>query len=337
MQQKKPAISVLTPVWNGLPYIKEAVNSVLSQDFDDWELIISDNGSTDGTRDYLDTLKDHRIRVYKQPTNLGIDGNLNFLYSVAKSDVSYCLCADDYFNPGVLKKVVEEWAKQPDDTAFIAFNWKDLMRQGLKAKYGYEVLPRVITPSFSQLAFFLFGNFPGNISNISTRVKDVVDAGGFDETYKMAGDFEIWSRIARTKSIGICDLQVTYVRRHENTASNYMNKQGRMFMEQIIIYEDLIERLSRSGNFDRQQLVDYFNIEVCSFHYRESMRNLLYSGRPKYLLSYIRLESKVFWPKWKRIIKNFPYALNEKGRMDVLIKMASKMLSTPNQSPLHAS
>ena len=72
-----PTISILTPVWNGLPYIKECVDSVFAQEFQDWELIISDNGSTDGTRDYLDTLKDQRVRIFKQEKNLGIDGNLN--------------------------------------------------------------------------------------------------------------------------------------------------------------------------------------------------------------------------------------------------------------------
>lgn len=326
MQAKKPAISILTPVWNGLPYIKEAVNSVLTQDFDDWELVISDNGSTDGTREYLDTLKDPRIRIYKQDRNLGINGNLNFLYSKPLSEISYCLCADDYLNPGTLKQVVKEWEQCSDDVAVVVFNWKDILRQKIKGQFSYENLPRIITPELSQLAFFLFGNFAGNLSNISTRSKAVLDAGGFDESYKMAGDFEIWARIARTRSMVLSDTQATHVRRHENTASNYMNKQGRMFKEQTIIYERLIDQLSSSGNFERQKLVDYFNIEVCSFHFRESIRHLLYSGRAKYLWTYVSANSKVFWPKWKRVVVSFPYALNEKGRLNLLVKMAGQMM-----------
>jgi glycosyltransferase involved in cell wall biosynthesis len=326
MQPKKPAISILTPVWNGISYIKECVDSVLNQDFQDWEFIISDNNSTDGTREYLDSLKDPRIRVYKQEKNLGIDGNLNFLYSTPTSEIAYCLCADDYFNPGMLKKVVEEWEACPDDVAYIVFNWKEILLQNTIGQFTYDVLPRRVDPSLSQLAFFLFGNIAGNISNVSTRVKDVIDAGGFDESYRMAGDFEIWARIARTRSLILSDTESTYVRRHENTASNYMNKQGRMFKEVTIIYETLIDRLSNSGEFERQQLVDYFNIEICSFHYRESIRNLIYSGRIKYLMAYVSAESKVFWPKWKRIVVSFPYALYEKGRMNVLVKMASKMM-----------
>ena len=52
-----PAISILTPVWNGLPYVKECIASVLAQEFQDWELLIGDNGSTDGTREYLASKK----------------------------------------------------------------------------------------------------------------------------------------------------------------------------------------------------------------------------------------------------------------------------------------
>ncbi|HTF20503.1 MAG TPA: glycosyltransferase family 2 protein [Chryseolinea sp.] len=328
MRTKEPVISVLTPVWNGLPYIKEAVESVLNQDFEDWELVISDNGSTDGTRDYLDTLTDPRIKIFKQEKNLGIDGNLNFLYSKASCEISYCLCADDYFHPGMLTKVVQEWNACPDDVALIVFNWRDILTFNTRGWHYYEALPRVIKPSLSQLAFFLFGNFAGNLSNISARVKDVVNAGGFDEAYRMAGDFEIWARIGRTRTIVLSDTQATHVRVHEGVASNYMNKYGQMFKEQTFIYETLIERLVGSGNinFNRQQLVDYFNIEVCSFHYRESIRNLLYNGRLKYLWFYLSSESKVFWPKWKRIFVSLPYAINEKGRMEVLVKMADKLL-----------
>jgi len=61
-----PRISVLMPVYNGMPYIPEAVESVLAQDEQDWELLISDDGSTDGTRDYLDTVRDSRIKVIHQ-------------------------------------------------------------------------------------------------------------------------------------------------------------------------------------------------------------------------------------------------------------------------------
>jgi glycosyltransferase involved in cell wall biosynthesis len=70
-----PAISILTPVWNGLPYIKECVNSVLAQDFQDWEMIVGDNASDDGTSEYLRTLTDPRIKVFRHDKNMGVCTN----------------------------------------------------------------------------------------------------------------------------------------------------------------------------------------------------------------------------------------------------------------------
>ena len=75
-----PSISIVTPVWNGLPYIKELLSLSLSQDFQDWEMIIGDNSSTDGTSEYLQTLNDPRIKVFRHEKNLGVYRNIHFSY-----------------------------------------------------------------------------------------------------------------------------------------------------------------------------------------------------------------------------------------------------------------
>jgi glycosyltransferase involved in cell wall biosynthesis len=269
MSLRKPAISIVTPVWNGLPYIKECVESVLTQDFQDWELIISDNGSTDGTRDYLDTLVDPRIQIFKQEKNLGIDGNLNFLFTKPSSDIAYTLCADDYLYEGAIGRIVKEWSLVPPDTGFIGFNWREVIKHSINAKYSYEVLPKVLRPGFAQLAFFLFGNLPGNLSNVSSKVSAVVASGGFDDDFRLAGDYEIWSRLSRTHTMVLSDTETCFVRRHEGVATNYLNKQGQLFNEHIRIYEIFVEELSDTCG--RQNLIDYFNVEVCSYHLRDSI------------------------------------------------------------------
>src|SRR5208282_2137762 len=91
------AVSIITPVWNGLPFLKACVESVQAQRFEDWELLISDDGSTDGSREWLANLPDPRIRIFEQSRNLGIFGNLNFLFDRAIAPVSQILCQDDYF------------------------------------------------------------------------------------------------------------------------------------------------------------------------------------------------------------------------------------------------
>ena len=323
MSTKKPAISIVTPVWNGLPYIKECVDSVLSQDYKDWELIISDNGSTDGTRDYLDGIVDPRVKVFKQATNLGIHGNMNFLFSRASAEVAYILCADDYFYAGAIGKIINEWKLVPPDTGFIGFNWKESTKQSINSKYGYEVLPKVLRPGFAQLAFFLFGNLPGNLSNVSAKVSAVVGGSGFDKELKYAFDYEIWSRLSRTHAMVLSDIETCFVRRHKGAATNYMNKYGILLNEHIKIYEKFVDELS--VYYDRQKLIDYFNIFMCSYHLRDSIKALVF-GRLANIKRYLTAESPICWPAWKRLFGCLPFALYETGRMHHINARAEKLL-----------
>ena len=318
MALSKPAISIVTPVWNGLPYIKESVESVLSQHYQDWELLISDNGSTDGTRDYLDCLADPRIRVFKQEKNLGIARNFNFLFSKATAPNAYCLCADDHFLPGGLGKAVEVWNSVSSKTAFIAFDWKWILTHSNLSRYGYTVLPREVLPEISKLAFFLFGNITGNISNVSLNVSVVNNYGGLSENYKMAGDFEMLSRLSRTHNFILSEVKPAYVRRHESTASNYLNVRGEMFTEVVHVYETLIRELSP---YKREQLITFFNIQIGSFHLREAVKSALF-GRFTKLKSFVDAQSSILWPSWKRISICLPFALLEAMRMRLLILMA---------------
>src|SRR5688500_602576 len=135
-----PAISIITPVWNGLPYIKECIGSVLAQEFQNWELLIGDNGSTDGTTDYLATLNDSRIHIYKHEINRGISGNLNFLFSKANAPLAYILCADDCFHSKGLNYVIDEWNSSIESVVFICFS-PDAGSCKLK-QYAYNTLPK---------------------------------------------------------------------------------------------------------------------------------------------------------------------------------------------------
>jgi len=72
-------ITIVTPAYNNLPYIKKTIDSVINQSFKNWEMLISDDGSTDGTIEFLKTIKNKNIKIFFQKYNLGIFGNLKFL------------------------------------------------------------------------------------------------------------------------------------------------------------------------------------------------------------------------------------------------------------------
>lgn len=246
-----PAISIITAVYNGLPYLKECIDSVMSQDFHNWELLIADDGSSDGSRDYLDQLTDPRIRVFKNEKNLGIFGNLNFLLGKATADVAQLLCQDDYFTgSSSLTKIVECWNAAPAGTGFIRFNHNSIRNNQLEG-FQKKVMPAKVEANEADLWFYTFGNIPGNLSNVSLRTEVVKKCGGFRQSLPYAGDFEFWSRAAREFDMQIYPEKLIEVRRHAGAASNFLNKNGELIDQKRIIlstlYDNLISQYPKYG------------------------------------------------------------------------------------------
>ncbi len=239
-----PSISIITPVWNGLPFIRECVDSVLKQPSQDWEMLIGDNGSTDGTREYLRSLQDSRIRVFYHDANRGIFGNLNFLFEQATAPISQILCADDFMLDDGLEVIARTWQGQPDRVGAIRFNFADMKGSRCEVvQYFQQHHPTLIDPSIAPLYFFAFGNMPGNLSNMSVRTRAISEVGGFNQDYPYAGDFEFWIRLSGKYAIAMDGTDVIFVRRHPGVASNYLNTKGELVGQLRRIADELYRRL----------------------------------------------------------------------------------------------
>jgi glycosyltransferase involved in cell wall biosynthesis len=317
-----PAISILTPVWNGLPYIKECVQSVMAQDFQDWEMIIGDNASEDGTSEYLRTLNDPRIKVFRHEKNLGVYKNIRFLYNTATAPIYTALCADDYFHEGGLRKIVAEWAKVGPEIGLITFNWKHRqMNHSRLTAHSYSVLPRVIDKTNAAIAYFLFGNLPGNFTEVSARVPLVVSED-FMYQIKFSGDFEYWLRLSKKTGIFLSNTDVVYIRRHDRVMATYAVAKGEYHEESIPVYEMLIDELSKQC--DRRKLIAFYNITYISYHLRDAIKWALH-GRFTSIKSFLRQKSPIFWPL--QTIVCMPFALSERLRYMVAIRLANKLLA----------
>src|SRR5688572_29907894 len=319
-----PEISIITPVWNGLPYIKECIDSVLSQEFKNWELLVGDNCSTDGTREYLNQLNDPRIRVFNHDKNRGIFGNLNFLFDQAQAPLAYILCADDYFYPNGLGNTISDWKNATPNTGLICHNAKENLSYSKLMRYSYSVLPGILEPVKSKLAFFLFGNFIGNLSNVSLKVDALRASGRFVENLKTAGDFEMWSRMTLKYDLILSNTLTVHVRRHEGVASNYMTKNGEAYHQQVVIFERLIEQLTPV--YDRKNLLLYFHVNTCTQHFRTAIRSALY-GNFNYMMVLLRTKSSILWPKWLQLFSCFPLGLTEGGRESLSVHLAKNFIN----------
>lgn len=242
------AISIVMPTYNGMKYVRQAVESVLEQDDPAWELIISDDGSQDGTREYLATLRDPRVTVHLQEKNLGIFGNLNFLFERASHALTQILCQDDYFSDGgALRRLVQEWEKLPSEVAYLRCNHEAGEANSALSAFEREALPRRIDPRLSDLYFAMFGCIPGNLSNVSVRTEWVKRAGWFRVDLPYAGDFEFWSRVGRASPWALSETRTTVIRSHDGQASNYLNLKGELLPQIRTVLEVLYGNAVAAG------------------------------------------------------------------------------------------
>lgn len=136
----KPKVSLGMPVYNGERYLKEAIDSILSQTYTDFELIISDNASTDGTQEICleYSNKDPRIRYFRNEKNLGSAWNFNRVFELSAGKYFKWAAHDDIISSDFLLKCVEVLDQDPSvvlcysDTTIIDEKGKFIEKYDLK-------------------------------------------------------------------------------------------------------------------------------------------------------------------------------------------------------------
>jgi len=110
-----PGLSIGLPVYNGEKYLAESLEALLGQTYDDFELIISDNASTDGTAEICSCYgkRDSRIRYFRQPHNIGCAPNHNFVVREAKGELFKWASDDDLYARDLLEYCVEALDRYP--------------------------------------------------------------------------------------------------------------------------------------------------------------------------------------------------------------------------------
>jgi hypothetical protein len=110
MPSRQPPLSIGLPVYNGARYLRETLDSILSQSFGDFELIISDNASSDATGEIAQEAAraDARVRYTRNPINIGAAGNFNRVFQLASAPLFKWACADDCLAEGFLDAAVRE-------------------------------------------------------------------------------------------------------------------------------------------------------------------------------------------------------------------------------------
>jgi glycosyltransferase involved in cell wall biosynthesis len=211
----KKVISILLATYNGERFISESIDSILNQTFNEWELLIGLNGTTDGTREILKNYSDPRIMVFDYGNDKGKAKTLNKLLTEAKYDWIGLQDDDDIWIERKLESQIKFTDKYDVIGGMISYigefgNYRG--RPNLSLNHG-EIIRRSL-------------NGDNQIANTSAILKKeaAISIGGWKEDLDGIEDFDLWLRLMRSdkRFINVPDMVVLH-RLHSN--SNFNTKE----------------------------------------------------------------------------------------------------------------
>lgn len=210
-----PRVTVLVPVFNREELVGQAIQSVVDQDFGDFELLIVDDGSTDRTPEVLREWaeRDARIVVITAPKNLGIAEAPNLGLRHARTEYVARFDSDDLMMPGRLAAQAAVLDSHPEVVLVSSF-YETMDRDGHHlGTWDVEEPHEVVT------WLLHFYNIVGGGGHVMFRRSPVLALGGYDAAYPSSEDYDLWVRLLRTGRILTLPLIGMKQRDHKGRAT----------------------------------------------------------------------------------------------------------------------
>lgn len=195
-EPSQPKVSVIIPTYNRADRLKTAIDSVLGQTYPFFELIVVDDGSTDGTPDLLATIR-HPIRVIRQE-NTGVSAARNRGIQTASGELIAFLDSDDYWLPDKLAAQVAFFNDHPQ--AVICQTEETWIRNGRRVnpKLRHRKYPGMIFEKSLPLCLI-------SPSAVMMRKSLLDEVGLFDESLPACEDYDLWLRITWKYPVGLIE------------------------------------------------------------------------------------------------------------------------------------
>lgn len=220
-------LSVIMPVYNASPFVKQAVHSILAQTYDNFEFIIIDNGSTDDSRHILQSFHDPRIRFEILVANIGPPKALNVGLQLARGQYIARMDADDLALPDRFAVQLRYLDAHPQCAAL-----------GTERYHIDEHGCRVFTPPMpihpADLRWKLMFTSPLGHSTVMMR-RDLIRAvGGYDERLRHAADYQLWSTMM-SRGYQIANLETTHMLIRKHAASDECGVEATLMLRELAL------------------------------------------------------------------------------------------------------
>lgn len=216
-----PKVSVLLTCYNHIKFLPEAYDSIRNQTFGDFEIIAIDDGSKDGTREWLSERAEPITTIFNEK-NLGTYGSLNVALAAAKGDYIAVLNDDDLWAPAKLEKQLALFESHPKVGLVHTDGWF-IDGEGNERKdspLGFD-FPK--TETGDVLLSLIYAN--KIIASAALVKRECFEKlGGFNEAYFGSGDWEMWFRVAEKYDVGFVAEPLTFYRVHGTNASHKLDR-----------------------------------------------------------------------------------------------------------------
>lgn len=233
-----PKVSVCIPVHNGAMYIQGAVDSALDQDYPDFEIVIVDNCSTDGTAALVEKISSNneKVRFFKNDRNIGLAANLNKCIEYASGEYIKYLLVDDLFFPGCIRQMAEGLDNHPQvslvcgarlsiDASGASFTVRRYSSRKMVVS-GHEVISRCL----------FGGNFIGEPTAVMFRKSDL--QVHFREDLPQLMDMVMWFNLLERGDLWSIDIPICSIRIHDAQMTRANIRSGKLIEDNVRVFSE---------------------------------------------------------------------------------------------------
>lgn len=216
-KRNNPLVSVIMPAYNAEKYVGQAIESILNQSYKNFEFIIVNDGSIDGTAEIIKNFikQDKRIVVIKNEQNIGVTKSLNKALESVKGKYVVRMDADDWSYPERLAAQIELMADNPD--VVVSGSYIEVCDRQLKTKYvrKYQLDDKNIRKHLFRYSPFAH---PATIWRA-----DILKKERYDERINVCQDYELYFRIGKIGKFMNLDKLLLKLRMHERSISTSLS------------------------------------------------------------------------------------------------------------------
>jgi glycosyltransferase involved in cell wall biosynthesis len=206
-----PLVGICIPAFNAERFLAETLESALGQDYPKLEIIVSDDASTDRTPEIVATYSDHGVRLIRQPRNLGMTRNMNFVIRASQGKYVVKLDADDILEPNYVSTLVPVMETKPK-IAFAHCACRLIDINGNFLGYERSIRGSFIKSGLEEWPRYVFGPRAVHILMLRRAAFDAV--GGYCEDFLISQDWKLERDLLMVGDVYYCDRLLAQYRCH---------------------------------------------------------------------------------------------------------------------------